>query len=302
MPALSRGVFVFVLFVSVSLVLSALPPMPLVAQESPPAIMIGAGDIATCDSNGDEQTAELIEKLLAKEIGDTTVFTLGDNVYTSGSAEQYRDCYEPTWGRFKQRTRPVAGNHDYVTADAAGYFGYFGGTAGDPTKGYYSYDIGSWHIIVLNSSLEMGSASPQAAWLRDDLKTHPTTCTLAMWHHPRFSSALHGNDDRFDTFWRILYDARADVILNGHDHDYERFAPQSPDAEPEPKRGIREFVVGTGGAPSYGFETIRANSEKRLTLLFGVIKLTLHPDSYDWEFIPVRDDLPSDSGHAECVK
>ena len=264
------------------------------AQSSDP-VFVGAGDIANCSGNNDESTAKLLDGISG------TVFTLGDNVYPDGTASQFTDCYGPTWGRHKNRTRPSPGNHDYHTSGASGYYNYFGASAGDPGKGYYSYDLGAWHIISLNSEAGYGAGSVQEQWLRADLAANNAMCTLAYWHHPRFSSGNHGNSNRGQAFWNALYAYGADVILNGHDHTYERFAPQNPNAQADPNRGIREFVVGTGGAGLYPFPNIQPNSEVRNNVTFGVLKLTLHATSYDWQFIPIAGQTFSDSGTGNCV-
>jgi hypothetical protein len=232
-----------------------------------------------------------------------TVFTLGDNVYQRGTTDEFRDCYDPSWGKLKARTRPVPGNHDYATAGARGYFGYFGASAGDPSTGYYSYDLGAWHVIVLNSEVDTGANSAQVNWLREDMAQHPSPCTVAMFHRPLFSSGPHGRDgsgDKTRALWDVLYENNADVILNGHDHDYERFAAQTPGGVRDESRGIRQFVVGTGGASPYFFGEPHPNSEKRITGPFGVLKLTLHPKSYDWEFVSITPLLFSDSGTGQC--
>lgn len=260
------------------------------------ARLLAAGDIAECNGTGDTATAALLDKL------DGTVAALGDNAYESGTAEEFADCYDPTWGRFKARTRPAAGNHDYGTVGAEGYYDYFGPTAGDPDRGYYSYDLGAWHIDVLNSNCDevggCGEDSAQAAWLAADLAAHPTRCALAYWHHPRFSSGKHGSDDTYDAFWRILRARDVEVILNGHDHDYERFAPQNPDGDADPN-GIREFVVGTGGQKLREFKDPVANSETRQTGSFGILALALRSGSYAWQFIGV-DGSVRDRGEADC--
>jgi acid phosphatase type 7 len=262
-------------------------------------VLVGAGDISRCSSSDDEATAALVARL-----PEATVFTTGDNVYPDGTAANYAECYEPTWGAFKDRTRPAAGNHDYHTPGAAAYFDYFGAAAGAPGKGWYSYDLGSWHVVVLNSNCDevggCGPGSPQERWLRADLAAHPGDCTLAYWHHPRFSSARHGNQPAVEPFWRALYEAGADVVLNGHDHSYEVFAPQDPAGAADP-RGIREFVVGTGGARPYRFETVQANSVSRSSGTAGVLRLTLRPGSYDWQFLPVAGGTHTDAGSADCV-
>jgi hypothetical protein len=229
------------------------------------------------------------------------VFTAGDNVYPYGAAEEFRTCYSPTWGRHLARTRPSPGNHDYNTADARPYYAYFGENAGEPGRGYYSYDLGEWHLVALNSNLAADSAA-QERWLREDLAAHRVRCTLAYWHHPLFSSgAGHGSDPRLRPLWQILAEFGADVVINGHDHDYERFAPQTPDGEPDAAHGIREFVVGTGGAKLGWFDSIRTNSEVRDSATWGVLKLTLHATSYDWEFVPVAGGRFHDAGSAVCV-
>jgi hypothetical protein len=263
-------------------------------------VLVGAGDIASCSSSGDEATANLLDGIAG------TVFLLGDNVYDSGTATEYANCYDPTWGRHKARTKPSPGNHEYNTLNATGYYGYFGSAAGDPTKGYYSYDLGNWHIIVLNSnsscttiSCALGSA--QDTWLRADLAANTKTCTLAYWHHPRFNSgASHGNNTAVANFWNALYQYGADVILNGHEHVYERFAPQKPDASADPVNGIRQFTVGTGGRSHYTFGTSQPNSEVRDGNTYGVLKLTLHATSYDWQFVPVAGASFTDSGTGNC--
>ena len=272
---------------------------PLLANAGRGAVLLAAGDIASCQSSGDEATAKVLDGLAG------TVATLGDNAYQSGTAKEFVDCYDPTWGRHKARTRPSPGNHDYGTADAAGYFDYFGAAAGDRGKGYYSYDLGTWHVIALNSNCaqvggcEAGSAQEQ--WLRADLKAHPARCTLAYWHHPRFSSGTtHGSDPATQALWRALYDHGADVVLAGHEHNYERFAPQNPDGEADPERGIREFVVGTGGRSHYTIVDPIANSEIHNDDTYGVLKLTLRPKGYDWQFVPVEDARFTDSGSARC--
>ena len=262
-------------------------------------VLVGAGDIASCSSSGDEATANLLDNIAG------TVFTLGDNAYSSGSATEYANCYGPSWGRHRSRTRPTPGNHEYNTSNATGYYGYFGSAAGDPAKGYYSYDLGAWHIIVLNSNsscttISCAAGSAQDTWLRADLAAHSNVCTLAYWHHPRFNSGLeHGNNTAVANFWNALYQYGADVVLNGHEHVYERFAPQTP-AAVAATTGIRQFTVGTGGASPYPFGTIQANSEVRNSTAYGVLKLTLHATSYDWQFVPIAGATFTDSGTGNC--
>jgi hypothetical protein len=260
--------------------------------------LVGAGDIASCSYNRDEKTAKLLDNIPG------TVFTAGDNAYSSGTFNQFQNCYGPTWGRHKARTRPSVGNHEYHTSGASGYFQYFGAAAGPSGQGYYSYNYGDWHIVVLNSMCELiggcSATSPQAQFLRADLAANPRFCTLAYWHHPVFSSGQHGNDPKMAPAFQILYDNNADLVINGHDHDYERFAPQTPSGTADPARGIREIVVGTGGAKLRPFATIRPNSEKRNAKTWGVIKLTLNPDSYSWQFVPVAGQTFTDSGTTRC--
>ena len=274
-------------------------PSPATAADDQTAILVGAGDIADCkDLSGAEATAKLLVQIPG------TVFAAGDLAYPDGSKENFV-CYDKTWGRVKSRTRPAPGNHEFHAAGATPYFDYFGAAAGDPKTGYYSYELGTWHIIVLNSECkDVGgceAGSPQEKWLRADLAVHPAACTLAYWHKPLFSSgSAHGNDLTVQPLWQALYEANADVILGGHDHDYERFAPQTPDGAADAKRGIREFVVGTGGKNHRPFGEPKPNSELRDATAFGVLKLTLKPNSYDWQFIPEAGKSFVDSGSGNC--
>lgn len=241
---------------------------------------------------------------LLAQLDPVVVLTLGDNQYENGTLAKFRRSYDPTWGQLKGRTRPAVGNHEYGTAGAAGYFSYFGVAAGPRSSGWYSFNVGAWHLIALNSECAnvggCGKGSRQERWLRADLAAHPTACTLAYWHKPRFSSGMHGDDPTYTAFWQALYAGGADVVLVGHDHDYERFAPQRPDGVADPATGIREFVVGTGGKTHYGFRTIRRNSQVRNTGTFGVLRLALHPKGYDWRFLPEPGKHFSDAGHATC--
>ena len=277
---------------------SAEPPGPVVPPPATPSgtqVFVGAGDIARCDAL---EPARQTARLLAGIGG--TVFTLGDNAYYSGTAAEFRDCYDPTWGREKSRTRPTLGNHEYEGGNAGGpYFAYFGANAGPPGLGYYSFDLGSsWHAIALNSNIQMSETSAQGQWLKSDLATSQTRCTIAYWHHPLFTSGPNGSQTFMRDFWRILYNAGADIVLSGHDHLYERFAPQDFDGRPDAQRGIRQFTVGTGGAALYDFVTRAANSEARVKA-FGVLKLTLEADSYDWQFTEISGAV-SDSGSGRC--
>ncbi|HLF75490.1 MAG TPA: metallophosphoesterase [Anaerolineales bacterium] len=284
----------------------SLTPSPMLTQTSTPSatpppegdpVLVGAGDIAHCRSDGDEATASLLDQIPG------TVFTTGDNVYPDGTSTEFANCYDTSWGRHKARTYPSVGNHDYHTPDAAGYFDYFGPAAGEPGKGYYSYNLGAWHIIALNSNIPVEAGSPQEQWLRADLAAQPAVCTLAYWHHPRFSSGIrHGSSLSMQPLWQALYDYGADVVLAGHEHNYERFGPQDPGGSADPARGIRQFVIGSGGRSLYPFGAPIANSEVRNNDTYGVLKLTLHPQSYTWEFIPEPGKTFTDSGSAECVR
>jgi len=269
------------------------------AQTEQVAILVGAGDIADCrDLSGAEATAKLLEAIPG------TVMAVGDLAYPDGTKENF-DCYDRTWGRVKGRTRPSPGNHEFHMHGATFYFSYFGQAAGDPKAGYYSYDLGAWHVIVLNSEcIDIGGCnvgSAQEKWLRADLTAHPAVCTLAYFHKPLFSSGgAHGDDPEIIPIWQALYDANADVVVSGHDHDYERFAPQTPLAKADPQRGIREFVVGTGGKNHRPFSTPHANSEVTNADTFGVLKLTLRSGAYDWQFIPEAGRTFTDSGSGSC--
>ena len=279
-------------------------PMPTPGPErGRDPILVGAGDIASCGLLGDEATAPLLDAIFSGG-AQGLVFTAGDNAYDSGTPQQFADCYDLSWGRHRERTRPSPGNHDYVTEAASGYFNYFGVAAGDADKGYYSYDLGDWHVVVINSNCAAvagcGPGSAQEQWLRADLSAHPAACTLAYWHHPRFSSGDHGNSTSMQAIWQALYDVGAEVVLGGHDHDYERFAPQDGYGNPDPVAGIREFVVGTGGASLRGFGDIQPNSEVRNSDTLGVLKLTLRSTSYDWEFVAEAGETFTDSGSTDC--
>jgi len=263
-------------------------------------MLVGAGDIAYSPSGRsgpDEATALLLDGIVAANPGLVTVFTAGDNAYENGSTTDYASYYDPTWGRLKTITKPVPGNHEYQTAGAAGYYGYFGSAAGDPAKGYYAYDLGAWRLYALNSELPHGAGSTQELWLRADLAAHTSTaCVAAYWHRPRFSSGSHGSDSSFSAFWQALYDYNAEVVLAGHDHNYQRFAPQNASGARDDARGLREFVVGTGGAGFYSFSTPIANTEAWNASTHGVLKLTLHATSYDFQFVPIAGQTYTDSG------
>jgi hypothetical protein len=254
--------------------------------------LVGAGDIGDCGSAAAQSTARLLERIPG------TIFTAGDNAYMLGRMEDFRNCYDPTWGRYRGRTRPVPGNHEYMTG-GGGYFSYFGATAGPAGLGYYSFAEGAWRVIMLNSEVPSGTGSPQMDWLRTELAGSPTACTAVIWHRPLFSSGLNGNNPDMRDVWRTLYEFNVDLVINGHDHTYERFAPQDPDGRPDAARGIREFIVGTGGAPLYPFPMIRPNSEVR-GAAWGVAVFTLNDRGYQWQFVPVDGVDFQDSGSASC--
>jgi hypothetical protein len=275
-------------------------PTPSEAPETKTAVLVGAGDIATCDGSADSRTAALVNRTPG------TVFTLGDNAYRNGTRREFARCYGPTWGRAKARTRPVIGNHEYLTAGAAGYFDYFGPAAGPRGRGYYSYDIGAWHVVVLNTNCGVvaggcGTGSPQQRWLRADLAAAHARCTVAMGHHPLFTSgATHPPATETRPLVRTLVAAGAELLLTGHNHVYERFAPQDADGRADPARGIRAFVVGTGGGPLYPFGRPAPNSEVRDNRTYGVLRLTLVPDGYRWAFLPAAGGRFTDAGSGGC--
>ena len=262
-------------------------------------VLLAAGDIADCTNlSGAEATAKILEA------NDGTVVAIGDLAYPDGTRENFQ-CYDKTWGRVKNRTRPSPGNHEFHSQGATFYFEYFGDAAGDPKNGFYSFDLGTWHIISLNSECsEIGGCqqgSREEKWLREDLAAHPTACTLAYFHKPLFSSGgAHGDAPEVRPLYQALYDANADVILNGHDHDYERYAPQDANGKLDLARGIREFVVGTGGKSHRPFGSPEPTSEVRDTTTFGVLKLTLKSGSYEWKFIPEAGKTFTDSGSDNC--
>ena len=273
---------------------STIRPAPSATPE-PAATLIAAGDIAACDMEGDSATAALVADL------EGTVATLGDHVYPAGSDETFAECYDPAWGSLRDRTRPAVGNHDLSGDGGAAYFRYFGDGAGVPGEGWYSYDIGDWHIVALNSNCELIACTPGSAqyeWLVDDLAAASVQCTLAYMHHPRFSSGPHGDYPPVAPLWDALHAAEADVVLVGHDHLYERFAPQAPAGAAHPN-GIRQFTVGTGGYQLYGAERVAPNSEVLIDDALGVLELTLQPESYDWRFLTV-DGAEPDAGSGAC--
>ena len=273
-------------------------PSPVATATPTSSVLLAAGDIADYSMNA-ERTAKLLDHL------DGAVATLGDNAYEDGTASEFADYYEPTWGRHKWRTRPTVGDHEYRTPGAAPYYDYFGDAAGTRGRGYYSYDLQGWHIVVLNSNCAevggCGQGSPQEQWLRNDLTSSSANCTVAMWGDPLFTSGdVHSNDPTYTDFWRALYDNGAEIVLNGDDHAYERFAPQTPNGVGDTARGVRQFTVGTGGRMLYGTRTLLPNSEQRNTDTWGVLKLTLSGNSYSWRFVPVEGKTFTDTGTQSC--
>jgi acid phosphatase type 7 len=268
-------------------------------------VLVGAGDIAGCSSlAGAAATAKLIEQIPG------TVFVAGDLAYDRGTAEEFSKCYDSTWGKFKDRTRPAPGNHEYGSPGALAYFAYWGERAGPRGKGYYSYDLGKWHVVALNTNCNApgvggcGAGSEQEKWLKKDLEQHANSCIVAYGHYALFSSGflrMHAVHPELRDLWRDLYAAHADLMLAGHEHSYERFAPQDPDGHHDPENGIRELVVGTGGRSHYPMGQAAPNSEQRNADTFGVLKLTLSLEKYSWEFIPVdAEDGFHDSGEGTC--
>ena len=264
-------------------------PAATATSSSGSVVFVGAGDISRCDNNGDETTAQLLDGISG------TVFTTGDNAYDSGSTSEYANCYDPTWGRSKARTKPVPGNHEYGTSGASGYFQYFNNV---PT--YYAYNLGAWRIYALNSEIDTSASGAQGSWLQSDLAANPKTCVLAYWHKPRWSSGnTHGSDSGMQALWQILYNAGAEVVINGHEHNYERFAQMNATGSTV-SQGLREFVAGTGGGSHYGFGSALGSSEVRNSSTYGVLKLTLSSTGYSWQFVPVSGSTFTDSGSANC--
>jgi acid phosphatase type 7 len=256
------------------------------------AVLLAAGDIASCAYDGDERTAALLDAHRG------TVLTLGDNAYDDGTLEEFRKCFGPSWGRHKRRIRPAPGNHDY-NSGASGYFQYFGRAAGPAGRGYYSFDLGGWHVVSLNSERDTGATGGQVRWLRADLARARARCTLAFWHRPRWSAGDYSDDGTTAPLWNALYDARADIVLSGHDHNYQRYPPMNKRGAIQRGRGIRSFVVGTGGA---SLDEVRADPRRRAAndSTWGLLKLTLRPAGYRWRFLSVAGGRYRDSGSGTC--
>lgn len=260
----------------------------------PDEVFAGAGDIAHCSLGDSEATAKLLDRISG------TVFTLGDNVQDHGTAEEYAKCFEPTWGRHRHRMLPTVGNHDWYGGHGQPYFSYFGDSAGPPGLGYYGTTVGAWQVIALNSEIAAGPGSAQYEWLRSQLAFSNADCTLVMFHRPFFTSGPGDRSADVRVLWQLLAFYGVDLVLSGHNHQYERFAPQDADGRPDPA-GPRQFVVGTGGYPLYGRARAAANSEAFHSDAWGVLKLTLQRTSYVWEFIPVSGRSFRDTGSGTCV-
>lgn len=271
-------------------------------------ILVGAGDVAYTNwATGAEATAKLLDKVVADNLGKVVVFVAGDIAYNSGTDSEFKNYYDPTWGRHKALTKPVPGNHEYRTSGASGYYNYFGAIAGDRTKGYYAYDHGEWRIYALNTNdddcryVPCNASSEQVAWLVADMAANPRQCTAAIWHHPRWSAGEHGDDSAMQPLWKAFYDAGGDLVINGHDHNYERFAPMDVNGNKvSESQGMREFVVGMGGRGLRSTGSARAASEVRNSNTFGVMQFTLRPTSYEWKFLPVAGKTFTDTGTTNC--
>lgn len=277
-------------------------------------LVAAAGDIACdprptsgasdSDEKGPDQCHMAATAALIEAAHPAAVLTLGDEQYPGGALDSFMAGYDKSWGVFKAITHPAPGNHEYHTPGAAGYFAYFGPAAGDARKSYYSFDLGGWHLIALDADCKnVGGCGPESAetqWLTADLAAHHAACTLAYWHQPRFSSGPHHSDPTYDAFWRALYAAHADLVLNGHDHDYERFSAQTPDSKADVATGITEIVAGTGGRSHYKIGALEPNSQVSNGATYGVLFLTLHPHSFDWKFVPEPGAIFTDSGSRRC--
>ena len=267
----------------------------LAMQRDTVPILVGAGDVADCRSDGAARTALLLDSIRG------TVFIAGDVAYqTKHNPQPFLTCFDPAWGRHRARIRPALGNHDYASDSAAAYFQYFGERAGPRPGGYYSYALGRWHVIALNTNIAIDDSSAQLRWLRTDLAASAGQCTVAYMHHPRFSSGPHTEREALIPLWRTLARHGVSVAIAGHDHIYERFAPLDADGIPDTVNGVRQFVVGTGGAHHYAIDALLPGSEAHSTDTFGLLKLTLLPDRYRWAFIPVDATALHDQGESPC--
>lgn len=316
---LRQGLFVAAWAVAVG-VTSCLDPDPTQPKPDPdpdpsptvrdPVVVVAVGDIV-CGSGTPSHFACQHEgtAALARNIDPDAFLALGDIQYEKGSLEDFRRYYDPSWGTLKDKTYPAVGNHEYETRDAAGYFDYFNGVgrddgrAGPRSKGYYSFQLGPWRALSLNSNCAeiggCGPGSPQEQWLRAELAADTSTCTLAYWHHPRFASG-GPSDTIVAPLWKALEEYNADLVLQGHVHTYERFAPMTSTGTIDEARGVRSFVVGTGGKNVYGFGSTHPGSEAKYGRAFGVLRLVLREGGFDWEFVAQPGTTFADSGSASC--
>jgi len=294
----------------------AVQTQTIATPDSTGVVLVAVGDISCSptsshynEGRGTKSRCHMLATSdLAMSLKPAAVLTLGDNQYENGTLAAYQEAWANNWGRpaLKDITYPSIGNHEYNTPGASGYFDYFGARAGERGKGYYSFNLGSWHLIALNTGsndkckpLSCDENSEQEKWLREDLQKNSSACTLAYWHRPLFTSGLHRGATETRSFWRDLYDARADLVLNGHSHQYERFAPQNPNGDADPDHGVMQFVIGTGGKNLKGFWRSKANSLVRNSSSYGVLKVELQEKSYNWAFISEKGQV-LDSGSAEC--
>ncbi len=267
------------------------PPSNTPTPSGSDPILLVTGDSRSGCNAGSTATANLLSRYPS-----STLLLFNGDATSTGAASEFTSCFDTTFGKYKAQIRPVPGNHEYMTSGASGYFGYYGTQAHSP--GYYSFNVGTWHIVALNSEIDISATSAQMTWLKNDLAAHPTQCSIAYWHEPRWSSGNHGNNSFVSALWTTLYNANVELVFNGHDHDYERFAPMNPSGALDNARGIREFVVGTAGAPPYSVGS-SANSQARMSGQYGLIQLTLHPSSYDWKWIAGTGTF-TDSGSGTC--
>lgn len=284
-----RSFLVPAVSVAATVVMPTAPPPP----PAPDITVLAAGDIARCGEASTEGTARLIDRIPG------SVLTLGDHTYPTGSSQSFRDCYGPTWGRHASRTFAAPGNHDWEVASGAPYFGFFGLAAGPPGVGFYGFTLGGWRLLSLNSNVPAHVGSAQYEWVRNELATNNSFCTLAYWHHPIFSSGPNGNYGQMRDVWRLLQSRGVELVLTAHDHTYERFSPQDADGRSDPL-GIRQFVVGTGGGVLYALKGIQPNSELFHNQTWGVLKLTLRASSYAWDFLPIEGQSFRDFNTGVC--
>ncbi len=286
---------VFLLMFPHAVVSAATAENVLTLVNADPVVLV-AGDVAQCNVRGAQLTANLVQQM-----PDAVVLAPGDLAYENGSLKDFARCYDSSWGKFRDRTWTAPGNHEYGTPGASGYFTYFGERAGVPGKGYYSVNIGQWHVVSLNSNIAADENSEQVAWLRKDLANYRATCILAFWHHPRYSSGLHGSYRRMQTVWEVLHEHGASIVIGAHDHHYERFTLLDGQGKPVATRGIRSFVVGTGGARLYDFGLRGKRSMAWHGATWGMLKLTLRADNYSWAFVSAQPTTFQDTGSSSCA-